>query len=162
MIMIEDLGLQYANINKTGQKYRYGLYKCSVCGEIVRKQQRFVIIDTCRKCSNKKNATVHGFGKLRIKQIYNKMINRCSNKICSDFKYYGEKGITVCNEWKNDFMSFYNWSMENGYKDDLQIDKDIICEKENISPKIYSPKTCLWITKYENISEKNKRNGNAK
>ena len=162
MVMIEDLGLQYANINQTGQKYRYGLYKCSICGEIVRKQQRFVTLDTCRKCSNKKNATVHGFGKLRIKNIYNKMLNRCYNENSSDFKYYGEKGIKVCDEWKNDFISFYQWSMQNGYKEDLQIDKDKICENKKIYPKIYSPSTCMWISKSENISEKNQRYINAK
>ena len=45
---------------------------------------------------------------------------------------------------------------------DLVLDKDIICEKENISPKIYSPKTCMWVTVAENNNEMNKRVEDAK
>ena len=48
------------------------------------------------------------------------MKSRCYNPKASKYYLYGGKGIEVCEEWKNDFMSFYNWSMNNGYKDDSE------------------------------------------
>ena len=36
---------------------------------------------------------------------------------------YGERGIEVCNEWKNDFQSFYDWAINNGYNENLTIDR---------------------------------------
>ena len=45
--------------------------------------------------------------------------------------------------------------MSSGFKEELELDKDILCEKLNIYPKIYSPETCMWITKRENIKSSN-------
>ena len=77
------------------------------------------------------------------------MLNRCFNSKCADYKYYGSRGITVCNEWKNDFMSFYTWAMRNGYRENLTIDR--INNNGN-----YEPLNCRWITKKE--QQRNKRN----
>ena len=50
------------------------------------------------------------------------MIQRCTNEKVPNYSSYGAKGVTVCDEWKNDLMSFYNWAIKNGYKDNLSIE----------------------------------------
>lgn len=91
----------------------------------------------------------HGMKHTRIYGIWCDVKKRCYNPNCKSYKYYGGKGISVCDEWKNNFLSFYYWSMANGYKDDLQIDR--IDTNGN-----YSPKNCRWITHSE--QQKNKTN----
>lgn len=93
----------------------------------------------------------HDMCNTRIYGIWSSMKSRCSNiKDEYHYKHYFSRGITVCDEWKNDFMNFYNWSMENGYSDDLEIDR--IDNDGN-----YEPSNCQWITHKEN---NNKRGNN--
>lgn len=67
------------------------------------------------------------------------MKTRCFNPNDKDYKYYGGKGITVCREWLNDFQSFYEWAMSNGYRDGLSIDR----QDANSD---YCPSNCRWST----------------
>ena len=65
------------------------------------------------------------------------------------FYNYGGRGISVCEEWKNDYITFRNWALENGYKEELQIDR--INNNGN-----YEPNNCRWVT--SKINGNNKRN----
>lgn len=82
----------------------------------------------------------HGLTGSRLEQIYKGMITRCYNKKCHAYKDYGGRGIYVCHEWKNNRSSFFKWAFNNGYKDDLTIDR-----KDNDLE--YSPGNCRWSTR---------------
>lgn len=83
----------------------------------------------------------HGMTGTRIYNIWCQMRYRCSVKARPDYKYYGGRGITVCQEWL-EFETFYKWAIENGYSDELSIDRI-----DNY--KGYFPGNCRWATVVE-------------
>lgn len=121
---------------------RYVIWKCKCdCGnETIVRSSHLVRGDT--KSCGCINYTANGFSDNRIYRIWKGIISRCYNKNSTSYRRYGKKGITICNEWKNNFMSFYNWSLNNGYKDNLSIDR--INNKGN-----YEPNNCRWATAEE-------------
>ena len=90
-----------------------------------------------------KTKETHGMAGSKLYNIWNGMKQRCTNDNTKSFKYYGAKGIEVCDEWQ-DFEPFYEWAMENGYKEGLSIDRK--------NPyKNYYPENCRWIPRDEQI-----------
>ena len=71
------------------------------------------------------------------------MIARTENKKGIRYHRYGGRGIVVCKEWRNDFMSFYNWAINNGWSDGLTIDRIDVDGN-------YEPSNCQLITMKEN------------
>ena len=51
------------------------------------------------------------------------MVKRCYNQYSFAYKDYGGRGISVCDDWKNDFKTFYDWALDNGYAENLTIDR---------------------------------------
>lgn len=96
---------------------------------------------------NRKDPTKHGLHKHPLYNIYHNMRMRCENKNSQRFKYYGAKGIKICEAWSN-FMPFYNWAIANGWRKGLSIDR-------LDSDKDYSPDNCEWITISENSRRMN-------
>lgn len=78
----------------------------------------------------------------RLYKTYHSMKARCFNKHNSEYDRYGGRGITICQDWLNSFVSFYKWAMGNGYADNLTIDR-IDLDGD------YSPSNCRWITQAE-------------
>lgn len=84
----------------------------------------------------------HGLGKHPLYRIHSDIKTRCYNKNSTAYHYYGGRGIIMCHDWLNDFKSFYDWAMANGYKRGLTIDR-----KDNDGS--YSPSNCRWLTMKE-------------
>lgn len=81
------------------------------------------------------------------------MKNRCNNKKSHNFKHYGEKGISICNEWRNDFKNFYYFCLANGWKKGLTIDR-----VEN--DKGYYHENCRFVTSRINNLNRGKKKTN--
>ncbi|WP_196037370.1 hypothetical protein [Anaerotruncus colihominis] len=91
----------------------------------------------------------HGKTNTRLYTIYCGMKLRCYNPKAINYKHYGAKGISICEEWLENFETFYSWAVSNGYSDNLEIDR--------IDPtKGYCPQNCRWVSKAENVARANR------
>lgn len=78
------------------------------------------------------------------------MIKRCECNTSSNYKYYGGRGITVCELWRYNPKSFFEWAKNSGYKEHLCIDR--VDADGN-----YTPENCQWVTHRENCSAGKRR-----
>lgn len=90
----------------------------------------------------------HGLSSHPLYKIWLYMRKRCNNPKADVYEYYGENGITVCDEWENDPEAFVNWAIANGWR------KDLVLDRENVSLG-YSPDNCRFVT--WSVSATNKR-----
>lgn len=89
----------------------------------------------------------HGDSNTRLYGVWLAMRRRCYLESCKDYKNYGARGISVCKEWKDSYLSFKSWATSNKYEEGLELDRI------NTNGD-YEPSNCRWITRVENARNK--------
>lgn len=143
---MNKIGLKFGKLLVTDKTVRKGkrnelYYLCECdCGKTKFIANKHLKNGGTISCGCMRGKPSHRMSNTRLHNIWLTMRARCNN---TNDKYYGAKGIKVCDEW-NEFVNFMNWSLNNGYKDNLEI------ERININ-KGYEPSNCKWITRKEQM-----------
>lgn len=155
-----------ANSTKKGG-LAFWVYKCD-CGKEHIARANTITYETKRSisrgdmetpscgCVDKARKLKHGYRKVKdthpLYRAYRGIMSRCYNENDRNYRFYGARGVTICDEWKGNPVAFIEWGIANGWKRGLTIDKDILCEKLKIHPQVYSPDTCIFISQSKNTA----------
>lgn len=143
MKLIKRLGRRVNPNSKRGYDDEWGLFFCEVCGKEVVKCYHNGIRQKTYGCQKIKHGGCNGHKSSRLLQTWYSMKDRCYGNDPHHVRWYKDKGILVCDKWKDDFPAFRKWSLKNGYKNNLQIDR-INNDGD------YSPGNCQFLTPAEN------------
>lgn len=152
---LEVIGFDH-RIHKPYGTWIYWKCKCD-CGntKVVRKDHLISGATKSCGCFEKENLnklafkSTHEQSHTKLYYVWNSMKQRCNNPKVKGYKYWGGRGISVCDEWKDSFYSFYLWATNNGYNHGLTIDRIDVDGN-------YEPSNCRWVTM--KVQANNKRN----
>jgi len=155
------IGNTYNFLTVIGYAYdKYGnrCFKCKcVCGNEVLGIPKYVINGVVKSCGCKQKellreaAVIHGgcsYGKPeRLYVVYRGMLERCYNPNHPHYVDWGGRGITVCDEWRDDYLAFKAWAISAGY-DEAKSKKEQSIDRKNNNGN-YEPGNCRWATAKE-------------
>jgi hypothetical protein len=145
-------------VQASGEKRKKALCRCD-CGNT-----KIIAISSLRsgdttscgclwKKAIKKSNSSHGMTGTKLHNTWRGMRARCNIKSCSNYVFYGGRGIKVCKEWNDSFDAFEAWALASGYSDELSIDR--------IDPKgNYAPENCRWVDKADQARNRRVKTAN--
>lgn len=129
---------------------RHIMWNCLCdCGEKTTVKSTDLTTGHTRSCGCRQREVVskvrktHGDRDARLYRVWKSMKKRCENQNDKGYKYYGAKGVSVCDEW-HDYIKFKAWAMENGYDENALRGE---CTIDRINPYgNYEPSNCRWVS----------------
>ena len=143
MKMLKDLGMKLPK-KTSKQKRRFSLIECD-CGIQFEVRHDDFKSGKIKSCGCKQHVT-HGLSDHKLYAVHSMLKQRCDNPNHEQFKDWGGRGISYCDEWKT-FEPFYKWAMLNGYCDGLELDRE-----DNDGN--YEPGNCRFVTSKVNMSNR--------
>lgn len=99
----------------------------------------------------------HGKTGNRLYAVWNSMKQRCFNSRSKEYRFYGARGINMCDSWHYDFEAFEKWALENGYQPEAERGTTTI-DRIDVNGN-YEPSNCRWITISEQQHNKRVKGG---
>lgn len=134
------IGIPYVIKDDKGRSRRVVDVACSDCGTLFTTRTDSKTTGICKKCTyNYRNSrpNSHGLSGHRLYSIWDHMVQRTCNEKSDSYINYGARGITICDAWRTNFITFYEWAIDNGYHETLSIDRIDV-------NKGYSPDNCRF------------------
>jgi hypothetical protein len=135
-------------ISKNGKHRVRWLCKCD-CGSTVKVISDSLLQGSTKSCgcfrkesSSKRNSTHHD-SESRLYNVWCAVKSRCYNPNSTFYEYYGGRGISICDEWRNSYEAFKQWALENGYVSGAGLSIDRIDFNGN-----YEPSNCRWVDRF--------------
>ena len=142
--MLTVIGEAETRQSPSGQRKKYMTVQCD-CGTVKEVRRSHLVNGKTYSCGcTKLGKRTHGMSHTKLYDTWCGMKQRCYDENCKSYRWWGAKGVTVCDTWRYSFSNFYVWAIHNGYEEGLTIDR-----VDNAS--VYSPDTCEWVTLQENI-----------
>ena len=156
-LVVEEFAYQKKTEHNTAS---YWVCKCD-CGNIITTSSNSLKSGSTKSCGciRKEKSSVHcksmttiRYHNERLYAVWRTMRSRCLNPNRPEYKNYGGRGIKVCDEWKNNFSSFYEWALANGYDKNAKR-SDCTLDRIDVNGN-YEPSNCRWVDMFTQAQNK--------